>query len=132
MTSHRRPFKNEHLGIRVLSWFRRYRIGRIEMTDNLNPQWERHFEGIADELLHLAIACDVRLREPGVIERILRNDASVCRRKNEHSFHKMRNLLTAYYNSLGKAVDRIGPEETKKIIEVITERKKKLRDSGGR
>ena len=43
----------------------------------------------------------------------------------------MRNLLTAYYNSIGKAVDRIGPEETKKIIEVITERKKKLRDSGG-
>ena len=99
---------------------------------NLNPQWERHFEGIADELLHLAIACGVRLREPGVIERVLKNDASVCGRKNEQGFHKMRNLLTAYYNSIGKAVDRIGPEETKKIIAVITERKKKLRDSGGR
>ena len=101
------------------------------MADNLNPQWERHFEGIADELLHLAIACDVRLQGPGVIERILRDDASVCGRKNEDSFHKMRSLLMAYYDSIGKAVDRIGPEETKKIIEVITERKKKLRDSGG-
>jgi len=102
------------------------------MTDDLNPQWERHFEVIADELLHLAIACGVRLREPGVIERVLRNDASVCGRKNERSFRKMRNLLVAYYDSLGKAVDRIGPEETKKIIEVITEQKKRLRDSGGR
>jgi len=101
------------------------------MTDDLNPQWERHFEGIADELLHLAIACDVRLRDPGVIERILKNDASVCGRKNEQSFHNMRNLLTAYYNSIGKAVERIGPEETKKIIEVLTERNKKLRDSAG-
>ena len=102
------------------------------MTDNLNPQWARHFEGIADELLHLAIACDVRLREPGVIERVLRNDATVCGRKNEPSFEKLRSLLMAYYESLGKAVDRIGPAETKKIIEAITERKAKLRDSGGR
>ena len=101
------------------------------MTDDLNPQWERHFEGIADELLHLAIACDVRLRDPGVIERILKNDASVCGRKNEQSFQNMRHLLTAYYNSIGKAVERIGPEETKKIIEVLTERNKKLRDSAG-
>ena len=102
------------------------------MTDDLNPQWERHFEAIADELLHLAIACGVRLREPGVIERVLKNDITVCGRKNEDSFRKMRSLLVAYYDSLGKAVDRIGPEETKKIIDIITEQKKKLRDAAGK
>lgn len=102
------------------------------MTDDLNPQWERHFQTIADELLPLAIACGVKLREPGVIERVLKNDASVCGRKNEQGFHKMRSLLVAYYNSLGKAIDRIGPEETKKIIEVITKEKMKLRDAAGR
>jgi len=101
------------------------------MTDDLNPQWERHFETIADELLHMAIACGVRLREPGVIERVLKNDASVCRRKDEQSFRKMRSVLVAYYTSIGKAVDRIGPEETKKIVELITEKKKKLRDAAG-
>ena len=101
------------------------------MTDDLNPQWERHFEVIADELLRLAIACRVRLREPGVIERVLRNDASVCGRKNERSFRKMRNLLMAYYDSVGKAVDRIGPKETKKIIDAMSERMKERRDSGG-
>ena len=101
------------------------------MTDDLNPQWERHFEGIADELLNLAIACDVRLREPGVIERVLRNDATVCGRKNEEGFRKMRSLLIAFYNSVGKAAERIGPEDTKRIIEAITEQKKQLRDSGG-
>ena len=101
------------------------------MTEDLNPQWERHFEGIADELLNLAIACDVRLRETGVIERVLRNDISVCGRKNADSFRKMRSVLIAFYNSVGKAADRIGPEDTKKIIEAIKERKMKLRDSGG-
>jgi hypothetical protein len=101
------------------------------MTSKLNPQWERHFDGIADELLRLVIACDVRLRDPGVIERILRNDASVCGRKNEHGFRKLRSLLMAFYDSIGKGVDRIGPEETKKIIEAVAERSKNLRDTGG-
>ena len=101
------------------------------MTDNLNPQWKRHFEGIADELLHLAITCDVRLHEPGVIERILKHDASVCGRKNERSFRDLHNLLVAYYTSIGKAVDRIGSKETKKIIDAFSERNKKQRDSGG-
>ena len=102
------------------------------MTDDLNPQWERHFETIADELLHLAIACGVRLRDPGMIERILKNDASVCRQKDEQSFRKLRSVLVAYYTSVGKAVDRIGPAETRKIIDLITEEKKKLRDAAGR
>ena len=109
-----------------------YRSGEKEMTDDLNPQWERHFEGIADELMHLTIACNVRLREPGVIERVLRNDLTVCGRKNEKSFRKMRSVLIAFYDSVGKAVDRIGPEDTKKIVEAIIERKKTLRDSGGK
>jgi len=98
------------------------------MADDLNPQWERHFDGIADELLHLAISCDVRLREPGVIERILKNDASVCGRTSKRSFRNMHNLLVAYYDSIGKAVERIGPKETRKIIDAISERMNELRD----
>ena len=101
------------------------------MENDLNPQWERHFEGIADELLSLAIACNVRLREPGVIERVLKNDLTVCGRKNEEGFRKLRSLLIAFYDSVGKAAERIGPEDTREIIEAITEQKKRLRDSGG-
>ena len=101
------------------------------MTDDLNPQWERHFEGIADELLMLSIACDVRLGDPGVVDRILKKDLTVCGRKNEESFHKMRNLLIAFYDSVGKAAERIGPQDTKKIIEALKERNELLRDSGG-
>ena len=101
------------------------------MENDLNPQWERHFEGIADELLSLAIACNVRLREPNVIERVLKNDLTVCGRKNEEGFRKLRSLLIAFYDSVGKAAERIGPEDTREIIEAITEQKKRLRDSGG-
>ena len=101
------------------------------MTDKVNPQWSRHLEGIADELQHLAVACDDRLRDPGVIERIIRDDASVCGRKNEVGFRKLRSLVMATFDSLGKAIDRIGPEETKAIIDAITEHLEKRRDPPG-
>lgn len=101
------------------------------MGQGTNPQWTRHLKGIADELLRLAIACDVRLRDPGVIERIIKNDASVCGRKNPRGFEKLRKLLMATYDSLGKAIDRIGPEETKMIADAIAEHGARRRDSRG-
>jgi hypothetical protein len=49
----------------------------------------------------------------------------------EIGFQKLRKLLMATYDSLGKAIDRIGPEETKDIIEAIIEHLEKRRDSPG-
>lgn len=96
----------------------------------MNPQWTRHLDGIANELSRLAIACDVRLRDPGVIERIINDDASVCGRKNEIGFRKLRKLLMATYDSLGKAVDRLGPEETREITEAIVAHIEQRRNPG--
>lgn len=100
------------------------------MANDLNPQWSRHLESIAEELLHLSIACDLKLRDPGVIERIIKNDDTVCGRKNEHGFRKLRALVMATYDSLGKSIDRIGPEETKKVTSAIAAAMQKRRDPG--
>lgn len=92
------------------------------MNDKANPQWSRHLDTIADELKHLAVACGIRLRDEGVVERILRNDATVCGRKNEIGFEKLRKLLMVTFDSLGRSIERIGPEETKKIVAAIRSR----------
>lgn len=101
------------------------------MSNSRHKVWERHLDGIATELLRMAIACDVILRDEGVIERILNNDESVCGRKNPEAFRKLRNLVMATYQSLNKAIDRIGPEETTMIRDAIVERIEKLRVLGG-
>lgn len=100
------------------------------MSHEQNPQWTRHLENIAEELQHLAIACDVRLRDPGVIQRIIENDATVCGRKNKIGFEKLRKLVMATYDSLGKSIDRIGPAETKAIVDSITEHFRNRVDPG--
>jgi len=92
------------------------------MTNTANPQRTRHLDGIATELSRLAIACDLKLSDPGVIERILKNDASVCGRNNQIGFDKLRMLLMATFDSLGKAINRLGDEETGAIVDSIRER----------
>ena len=101
------------------------------MADTKHAVWKRHLDGIATELLRLSIACDVRLRDAGVIDRILKDDATVCGRNNPEAFRKLRNLVMATYDSLGKSIDRIGPEDTKMIADAIAARIAALRDSGG-
>ena len=88
------------------------------MTDK-NPQWSRHLDGIADELKRLAVLCDIRLRDEGVVERVIKNDLTVCKRRNEVAFDKLRKLLMVMFDSVGKSIDRIGPEETRKIVDAI-------------
>ena len=40
--------------------------------------WATKFEDIGLEIARLATICNVRILDTGVIERVLRNDASVC------------------------------------------------------
>lgn len=100
------------------------------MTEIKNTAWQRHLDAIGEELLHLSIACDVNLRDANVIDRILKNDETVCGTRNPIGFHKLRNLIMGTFNSLNKAMDRIGPDETKMIIDGIMEWSDKRRALG--
>ena len=75
--------------------------------------WSRHLDAIGDELMKLTIACGVDLREQGVIERIIKNDETVCTKPNPIGFRKLREPVMATFSSLGKAMDRIGLESPK-------------------
>ncbi len=93
--------------------------------------WSRHLDGIADELVRLTAICDVDLRAPGAIDRVLRGDASVCGSKNPIGFKKLRSLLAATYESLNKAVGRIGVADTRAITAEIIARVDAHRAAGG-
>jgi len=100
------------------------------MTTIKNTAWKRHLDAIGEELLHLSIACNVNLRDPDVIDRILKNDETVCGTRNPIGFHKLRNLIMATFSSLNKAIDRIGPDEVKMSTEGIKEWNDKRRAIG--
>ena len=101
------------------------------MTESKHTPWVRHLDAIGDELMRLSVACDLKLREPGVVDRILNNDETVCGAKNPIGFKKLHNLLKATFASINKAVGRIGPDETAMIIDALRERLDQRRALGG-
>ncbi|MBP6778411.1 MAG: hypothetical protein KA151_14300 [Piscinibacter sp.] len=98
-----------------------------------HERWYKHFEGIDFEIGQLAKVCEVQLLDPGVIERVLKNDSLVCGHQNQRAFDKMRQLLMMHYSVRDKAVVALGEAETMKIMNEIIERlRKRFGDNLGR
>jgi hypothetical protein len=84
--------------------------------------WERNLEDIDRQVARLALLCHVRILDPGVIERVIQNDMSVCGADNEIAFRKLRALLMLHFAVRGKSADELGQAETAEIERFIIER----------
>jgi len=54
-------------------------------------------DDIDTEIARLALLCQVRILDPGVVERVVRNDASVCGTNNPIAFEKLHNMLAMHF-----------------------------------
>jgi len=91
------------------------------MNENKHPFWSRQIDSLAHELSKQAIICDIELGKPGLAERILKNDDSVCGRKNPKVFRQMRQHLMALFSLEASAVEQLGAEDTKEILDAVRE-----------
>ena len=106
------------------------------MTDHLDPRliawWEEGIEDLDRELGRLCVLCQVRILDPGIIERVLNNDASVCGTQNKSAFAKLRQALMMHYHVRDKAVGVLGETATAEIVaEVVENIRKRLGDKLG-
>jgi hypothetical protein len=84
--------------------------------------WARSLEELDREIGRLAMLCRVRIFEPGVIDRVLANDRSVCGDDNAMAFVKLRNLLMMHFAVHGKRAAEVGEAETAAIERYVLER----------
>ena len=98
-----------------------------------NSWWGKNLEDVDREVARLASICKVRLLDPGVIHRVLDNDASVCGTSNQAAFDKLRQALMMHYHVRDKAVGAIGEAATQDVIkEIVANIQKRLgRQLGG-
>ena len=89
------------------------------MAEFKHTYWGRQIDNIARELSRLAIICDIELGRPGLAERILKNDDSVCGRNNPKVFRQIRQHLMALFTLEGRAIERLGPEDTREILDQV-------------
>ncbi len=81
--------------------------------------WATKFEDIGLEIARLAMMCNVRILDTGVIERVLRNDASVCGTANQVAFHKLRALIMMHCSARKDALEALRVEKTGLLVEKI-------------
>jgi hypothetical protein len=91
-------------------------------NDYRKNRWYKHMTEIDREIARHAVNCKVPLLDPGVIERVLQNDSSVCGTQNPQSFAKLRSLLMMHYSVRDRAVVAIGQTETIAMVEDIVAR----------
>ena len=83
--------------------------------------WAKNIDELDREIGRLCAICQVRILDAGVIERVLKNDASVCQTPNPMAFKKLHNMLIVYFAIREKAVAAVGQLQTAQIEAHVVE-----------
>lgn len=73
-------------------------------------EWAARLEEIELEIVRQAMICKVSLLQPGVIEKVLENDASVCGSDHPVAFETLRGLLVMQYSEDAHLRRSLGPD----------------------
>lgn len=81
-----------------------------------HDEWTRTTEDVDLEVAQLAIMCHIRLLEPGVIQRVLDNDLSLCRDGHERGFEQLRGMLYLHYEVHRQLAEELGPADAAEVV----------------
>jgi len=87
--------------------------------------WAKNLDQLDREIARLALLCQVRILDPGVIDRVLNKDASVCGSDNPSAFAKLHDMLVMHLLIRQKYADVLGQTQTAAMETYIVERLKK-------
>jgi hypothetical protein len=83
--------------------------------------WAKNIEELDREIGRLCAICQVRILDPGIIERVLKQDASVCGTSNPVAFAKLHDMLLFYFANREKSIDAVGQQQTAQIEAHVVE-----------
>lgn len=81
--------------------------------------WAETVEAIDLEIAQLAIMCQVKLLDPGVIDRVLANDLSLCSAGHETAFEKLRGMVVLHYRAQEQLAEELGPVDAEAIRQAV-------------
>jgi len=96
------------------------------MSDAYRALWAEDLEEVDREIARLVHICQVSIFQPGVIGRVLKNDASVCGTENPIAFRKLHELLMLHFAIREKSVESFGQAQTTAIENYVIERLRKF------
>jgi transcriptional regulator with AAA-type ATPase domain len=105
------------------SWqFTRKSKSMTEQQNDLQiAWWVKNIDELDREIARLCAICQVRILDRGIIERVLKKDASVCGTPNPIAFAKLHNMLMFYFANRQKSVEAVGQAQTAQIEAHVVE-----------
>jgi hypothetical protein len=95
------------------------------MTEQQNDMeiawWAKNIDELDREIARLCLLCQVRILDHGIIERVLKKDASVCGTPNPVAFSKLHDMLMFYFAIRKESVDAVGQVQTAQIEAHVVE-----------
>lgn len=82
-------------------------------------QWERTIEDVDLEIAQLAIMCHIRLLEPGMIQRVLDNDRSMCHGDHANGFDRLRGMVFLHYEVQKQLADELGATDAREVVQRV-------------
>lgn len=99
--------------------------------DAVAQSYAAKFDDIDRELVRVAAICRVDLLDRANIERVIRNDASVCGIANPVAFEKLRELTMMHYAVRSRAAQALGEAGAQALIdETVTHIRERLQRLG--
>jgi hypothetical protein len=82
-------------------------------------------EEVDREIARMALLCEVKLLDPGVVRRVLKKDESVCGAANSLAFSKLRDLLMLHLAIRDRSAETFGQAVTARVENDIVARLQK-------
>jgi hypothetical protein len=79
-------------------------------------------DDIDTEIARLPMLCKVRILDPGIADRVVRNDASVCGTENPVAFGKLHNMLALHFGVRDQAAADHGQAPVSVVEQQVIER----------
>jgi len=76
------------------------------------------------------IACDIDIHQDHIAERVLKNDLTVCGRKNPKAFNALRHHLMAFFPLEMASIDQFDASQVKIALDDIRAEILRLREVG--
>ena len=84
--------------------------------------WAMNLDELDREIARLALLCRVPILNPGVVERVLKKDASACGADNPVAFAKLHDMVMLHLAIREKSVASVGQAPTVAVEKQIFER----------
>lgn len=87
--------------------------------------WQNNLDALDREVARMALLCRVRILDPGVVDRLIQGDDSVCGTNNPIAFRKLHELLLMHFLVRQKSAEALGQPQAAAIELYVIDRLKK-------